>query len=209
MDAETIQVAAAPTRSTFSAARVLALLCLAVLTVVITWRARTLETTLERESEEPALVDKLAPDFSASTLDGRTVSLADFRGKKKVVVSFWASWCGPCQLEMPGLTRFYHDNHTPSSDFEILAISIDEDFKDASDFASAQKINIPVLLDSKQKIARSYDVDAIPALFVVDKDGKVIYGHVGYDFALEYRLRSELGIKAKSAGEDSGGNTGH
>jgi len=86
---------------------------------------------------------------------------------------------------MPALTKFYHNNHTASSDFEILAVSIDEDFKDASDFASTQQMNVPVLLDPKQKIAGSYDVGAIPTLFVIDKDGKVIYGHVGYDFALE------------------------
>src|SRR5215471_15659093 len=164
-----------------SARAILGIVVLAVITIVLTWRARVLEVILQQQSEEPALVNKPAPDFSASTLDGRTVSLADFRGQKNVVVSFWASWCGPCRLEMPALINFYRNNHTAASDFEVLAVSIDEDTKDAADFASAQKLNFPVLLDPKGKMATAYEVEGIPTMFVIDKDGKITYGHVGYD----------------------------
>ena len=177
---------------------ILVIAVLAAFTTLITWRARVLETTLESESEQPVLVDKPAPDFSASTLDGRTVSLADFRGQKRVVVSFWASWCGPCRLEMPALIKFYGNNHSASSDFEILAVSIDEDPKDAADFATAQKLNFPVVLDSKKRVANAFEVDGIPTMFIVEKDGKITYGHVGYDLAIEYRLMRELGIKDKT-----------
>lgn len=147
MDAILIKESREPLRQALPVKTILGLVALAALTILLTWRARLIERTLEREREEPALVGKLAPDFSASTLDGRTVTLADFRGQKKVVVSFWASWCGPCRLEMPGLIKFYKDHHNASSDFEILAISIDEDIKEAADFATVQKLNFPVLLD--------------------------------------------------------------
>jgi peroxiredoxin len=164
----------------------------------ITWRARILETTLKSDDEQPALVNRPAPDFSATTLDGRTVSLADFRGQKKLVVSFWASWCGPCRLEMPALAKFYRTNHTASSDFELLAVSIDEDPRDAADFATAQKLIFPVLLDPRKKIADAFEVEGIPTMFIIDKDGKITYGHLGYDLAIEYRLMRELGIKDKT-----------
>jgi len=143
MDALTLNDAQAPVRPRLSATAILSITVLAVCTVLLTWRASLLETALQSESEQPELVEKPAPDFSALTLDGRTVSLADFRGQKKVVVAFWASWCGPCRLEMPSLVQFYKRNHSDSSDFEILAVSIDEDPKEAADFATAMKLNFP------------------------------------------------------------------
>jgi len=186
-----------------SAPAVLGVVVLALLTILLTWRASILETALQRQSEQPELVDKPAPDFSALTLDGRTVSLADFRGQKKVVVSFWASWCGPCRLEMPSLIQFYKTNHRDASDFEILAVSIDEDPKAAADFATAMKLNFPILVDPDQKIANAYQVEGIPTMFVIDKDGKVIYGRAGYDATMTFQLASELGIKDNKNAEGS------
>lgn len=202
MDTVVLEETGTKIRSGPSFKAILAIAVLAIFTILINWRASVLEKSLEREGEQPELVDKVAPDFSATTLDGRTVSLADFRGQKKVVVSFWASWCGPCRMEMPGLIKFYKDNHNDSSDFEILAVSIDDDPKDASDFATAQKLNFPVLLDPLQKMANAYEVEGIPTMFVIDKDGKVIYGQEGFSMGMEYQLARELGIKLKKpAGE--------
>jgi peroxiredoxin len=187
-----------PARPGLSVKAIVGIAVLAAFTVLITWRARVLETTLAGESEQSVLVDKLAPDFSASTLDGRTVSLADFRGQKKVVVAFWASWCGPCRLEMPALVKFYESNHHDSSDFEILAVSVDEDTKAAADFATAQKLNFPVLLDPADKIADAFQVEGIPTMFVIDKNSKITYGRVGYEITMEYQLARQLGIDEKN-----------
>lgn len=189
---------------------ILLIAVLAAFSILITWRARTLEISLEHDSEQPALVEKPAPDFRASTIDGHDVSLADFRGQKNVVVAFWASWCGPCRLEMAALTRFYRNNHTDSSDFEILAVSIDEDPKDATEFATAQKLRFPVLLDPRQKVANAFQVGGIPTMFIVDKSGKITYGHIGYDVTMEYQLAHDLGIKATKPTEgDIDGSAGH
>jgi peroxiredoxin len=201
MDSVALKDAEASVRPGLSVKTILAVAVLAAFTILITWRARVLETTLKSESEQPALVDKPAPDFSASTIDGRTVSLSDFRGQKNVVVSFWASWCMPCRLEMPALIKFYKSHHTASSDFEILAVSIDEDPKDAMDFATAEKLNFPVLLDSRKKVANAFEVDGIPTMFIIDKDGKITYGHAGYDMTMEYQLAFKLGIKEKKPTE--------
>jgi peroxiredoxin len=201
MESIALNDASVPAKPELAVRTILFIAVLAAFTVLITWRARVLELSLERDSEQPALLEKLAPDFSASTIDGRAVSLADFRGQKNVVVAFWASWCGPCRLEMPALTRFYRNNHTDSSDFEILAVSIDEDPKDATEFATAQKLRFPVLLDPRQKVADAYQVAGIPTMFIVDKSGKITYGHIGYDVTMEYRLAHDLGIKEKKPAE--------
>jgi peroxiredoxin len=210
MDTLTLNDAQAPDRPRFSAPAILGIVVLSILTALLTWRASLLETRLLRESEQPELVEKPAPDFSALTLDGRTVSLADFRGGKKVVVAFWASWCGPCRLEMPSLIQFYKNNHNDSSDFEILAVSIDEDPKDAANFATAMKLNFPVLVDPRQKMANAYGVEGIPTMFIIDKAGKVIFGRAGYDATMDYQLARELGITAKKSPEGAAdGVTSH
>ena len=170
---------------------------LAAFTVWITWRAKALESNfhvLERQAQVK-LLNKPAPDFTLKALDGATVSLADFRGKQRVVVSFWASWCGPCRMEVPSLRAFYQKAHKPGADFEMVAVSIDDDGDAARQFAASSRMPFPVLLDSGQKAATAYGVESIPQLYVIDKSGKVTYGHTGLDPAVEYALARELGIK--------------
>lgn len=180
-----------------SPAELLAIVALAIFTVFITWKAKSLEKRLQERSEASALVSKKAADFALPALDGKTVSLANYHGKKKVVVSFWASWCGPCRLELPALAEFYKKYHKDSSNFEILAISIDDDRAAAEAYASKAKLPFPVLLDLDSKAADAYSVEAIPSLFVIDQNGTVVYGNTGMDMAMEVRLAVQLGIDLK------------
>jgi peroxiredoxin len=178
----------------------LSIAALAVFTVWISWQAKTLERSLNSIAETIAFLHKPAPDFTLKSLDGRTVSLADFRGKQKVVVSFWASWCGPCRMEMPALRSFYQKTHKADADFEIVAVSIDDDRDAAEEYAARSKMPFPVLLDAAQKAAGAYGVDSIPRLFVIDKSGTVTFGQAGYTPGLELQLARELGIKNYTLG---------
>ncbi len=175
-----------------------ALAALAVFTVWITWRAKAIETGLNghvgRGGMITALDGKTAPDFHLAALDGRTLSPADFRGRK-LVVSFWASWCGPCKMELPALAKFYQNTHKGDADYEIVSISIDDERTDAETAATQLKLPFPVLLDPASKTLQTYGVDAIPALFVIDKDGKVLHGQVGFEPGFEFILAQQLGIK--------------
>jgi cytochrome c biogenesis protein CcmG/thiol:disulfide interchange protein DsbE len=171
---------------------------LAIFTLFITWKAKSLEKRLHEGTDASALVNKKAGEFSLQALDGQTVSLADYRGKKKVVLNFWASWCGPCRLELPELAAFYKKHHKEDSNFEILAISIDDDRADAEAYASRAKLPFPVLWDPASKAADAFSVEAIPTMFVIDQDGKIVYGNTGMDAALEVRLAMQLGIDLKT-----------
>ena len=141
---------------------------------------------------------KRAPDFSLPALDGRTISLSDYEGKKKLVLSFWASWCGPCRLELPALRSFYERAHKPDTDFEFLAISIDDTREAAEAAVKETGLPFPVLLDLRQKAANAYNVYGIPTLFVIDKSGRVAYGGVGFNAGLEFILAGQLGIDPKT-----------
>lgn len=163
-------------------------------TLWIGWRAKALELHSNHSRNVSQLMDKPAPAFDLESLDGRRVSLASYRGKP-VAVTFWASWCGPCRMELPALTRFYQQTRKSGSDFEILAISIDDTREAAQGAANTLKIPFPVLLDLDSRIAGSYHVDSIPTLFVIDKSGKVVWSNVGFSIAIEGMLSTQLGIR--------------
>ncbi|HXL22812.1 MAG TPA: TlpA disulfide reductase family protein [Candidatus Dormibacteraeota bacterium] len=184
----------------------LAIALLAAFTVFITWQAKKLEAAMRDRAEEPELINKAAPAFDLPALDGQRISLADYHGKKKLVVSFWASWCGPCKMEMPVLREFYEQQKKNADKFELLAISIDDEREPAEQFASEMKLPFPVLLDLQSQAAGAYGVDSIPSLFIIDENGKVIYGHTGFDPSLELVLATRLGLKPvpRHGGADDG-----
>ncbi len=124
------------------------------------------------ESGGPHLRGKVAPGFSLVTLDGKKVSLADYKGRP-VLVNFWATWCAPCKLEMPWFEQFH--TQYAGQGFEILGIAEDDAGKD--EIAKAVKktgVTYPILL-TDGKIAPKYGgVDYLPESFYVGRDGVVV-----------------------------------
>ena len=189
---ETDQIATDPAPP--STAAVVAIIGLAIFTCWITWRAKKLESSLTPSSRPLALIHKPAPDFTLPSLDGKAISLAGYRSQKRVVVSFWASWCGPCRLELPVLKSFYEKAHKQDADFEFLAINLDEDRESAATATTKLKLPFPVLLDPQHRVADAYGVYGIPALFVIDKTGHVSFGETGFNITLEEALAQQLGV---------------
>ncbi|MGO4885096.1 MAG: TlpA family protein disulfide reductase [Bryobacteraceae bacterium] len=171
-----------------------ALIALAAFTIFITWRAKVLEGSVSRTDRIVELLYKPAPQVTLPSLDGRQISIADFRQRKALIVTFWASWCGPCRMEMPILRDLYMRKRQSNTDFEILAISLDNDREAAETAATELHMPFPVLLDPTHAAADAYQVRAIPALVVIDKEGKVTFGKVGFDAALEAQLNMQFGI---------------
>lgn len=110
-------------------------------------------------------------DFTLTDLQGKSWTLKDLRGKV-VLVNFWATWCPPCQKEMPDLEALY--KRFQDQGFVILAISEDEATGKVKPFITERKISYPILLDPGQKVNNLFQVDGIPKSFVYDRDGKLV-----------------------------------
>ena len=118
-----------------------------------------------------------APDFTLPSLGGPNLRLQEQRGQV-VMVNFWATWCGPCRVEMPHLSRLY-DKYRGSG-FVVFAVNIDEDPRKAASVAAQLGMRFPVLLDTDKKVSRMYDLSTMPSTILIDRDGRVRYVHRGY-----------------------------
>lgn len=116
-----------------------------------------------------------APDFELLSVDGEPVKLSDFEGKP-VLVNFWATWCGPCRLEMP-IFQKYHNNY--GDKFTILAINAGESIEDVSSFASEQELDLPILLDRTGEVEDLFKVRGLPSTFFIDEEGDIQFLHLG------------------------------
>ena len=113
-----------------------------------------------------------APNFTLKNLDGKEISLNQFRGKH-VLINFWATWCGPCKIEMPSLEALYE--RFKDRNFVLLAISNDMFGANiVKPFVKAHNINFPVLLDQRLKVSNALGVGSLPTTFMIDPQGKII-----------------------------------
>lgn len=137
-------------------------------------------TTAEETSLSPRLpsgaITGNAPDFSLTDIDGRSVSLKDFRGKV-VILDFWATWCPPCKMEIPDFIAL--QSEFAGRDVQIIGIALDEPDKVKS-FAMQNGMNYPVLLGSDEISQRYGGIDGIPTTYVIDKQGRIAARYEGY-----------------------------
>ena len=145
----------------------------------LTYTAAALAT-----SSGPA-VGSMAPDFNArNLLTGEKIPLSSQRGKV-VILTFWASWCGPCRRELPILEKA--QEVVGKDRLTVFAVSYNENSqatRQIKKLASSWQLN--VIEDPWGSIARHYDISSIPHLFIISRDGKVLANHLGYgDRSLE------------------------
>ena len=116
------------------------------------------------------LLNHPAPEFDLKTLDGQRMRLSDLHGHP-VLLDFWASWCGPCRHELPGIVKLAEEYR----DQGLIVLGVNAEGKGtARAFAAKNGLNFAILDDSDRQTNRAYRVRAIPAVFLIDSEGKVV-----------------------------------
>jgi cytochrome c biogenesis protein CcmG/thiol:disulfide interchange protein DsbE len=111
----------------------------------------------------------VAPDFTATTLDGKTVKLSDYAGKP-VVLNFWASWCTPCREEFP---LFRKELARSKGDYVMLGVDNRDIESDARGFADKQRADWPIAMDTTGAIYKAYGATGLPQTLFIKPDGTV------------------------------------
>jgi thiol-disulfide isomerase/thioredoxin len=128
-------------------------------------------------SDFVSLVGQAAPDFSLAGLDGAKHQLTDYKGRV-TFVNFWATWCGPCQVELPTLEKFVTQQGNKGA--MVLAVNAGETTDQINSYFKQNEISgLNVLLDSNIEVYTSYGINALPTTFIVDKQGVIRYRHFG------------------------------
>jgi len=130
-----------------------------------------------------------APDFTLKRAEGGNLRLAEQRGQV-VLINFWASWCGPCRVEMPHLNKL-HDRYKAGG-FMVLGVNIDDDPRHGAATAARWGLRFPVLLDAEKTVTRTYDLGAMPSTVLVDRDGRIRYLHRGYRDGMELEYERQI-----------------
>ncbi len=140
------------------------------------------------------LINEKAIDFTLKNLNGKEVSLSDFRGKN-VYVNFFATWCPPCRAEMPDIEKMYQKYK--DNDFVVLAVDLGEYSDTVKSFFETNNLNFPTVLDSDQMVASQYNISAIPVSIFIDKQGNIVAKKVGAMTGGEMELYIKMLIDKK------------
>jgi thiol-disulfide isomerase/thioredoxin len=144
----------------------------------VSFPAGSLQDELQKGGFDVPKSDFMSEDFTLETLAGKSVSLSSYKGKI-VLLSFWATWCGPCQIEMPAMEKLYQQ--MKGKGLEVVAVDVREDKSTVSSFIKKQGYTFPVLLDVKGDVSGSemYAAGGIPVNYLIDRKGKRLARVIG------------------------------
>jgi len=156
----------------------IAVAAICVATAVLVWTACsngvTVKAAVKAEKDR-----KPAPEFALKDADGKTVHLADYKGKV-VLLDFWATWCAPCKIEIPWFMEF--EQQLKDRGFAVVGVSMDEDgWSAVKPYLQEMKINYRILMGNEQVGSIYGGVDSLPTTFLIDRQGKIASVHIGLD----------------------------
>lgn len=172
------------------------LLSIIILTLGISWigLSATFPGGVSERGIQAPQEGFFAPDFTLETLNGGTVTLSALRGRP-VLVNLWASWCRPCQYEMPAMQRIYEKYK--DTGFTILAVNTiyQDNPTDVAAFVQKYGLSFPILLDKDGTVSNHYQLLALPSSFFIDRDGliqEIILGGPMAEALLQTRVEKLL-----------------
>ena len=137
-------------------------------------------------SREPAVVEaavkaekdrKPAPDFTLKDANGQTVKLSDYKGKV-ILLDFWATWCGPCKIEIPWFIEF--EQAYKDKGFSVVGVSMDEEgWSVVKPYIQDRKVNYRILLGTEQVGQLYGGLDSLPTTYLIDRSGRIASVHIG------------------------------
>jgi peroxiredoxin len=134
-----------------------------------------------------------ATDFTLRDTEGRTVRLSDFLGKQVVLIDFWATWCVPCEAELPHLQELYRTNKDKG--FVVLGVAMDgpETIAQVGPFARRYSLEFPVLLDEETKVVNVYNPKrTAPLSVLIDRNGKIVRVRSGFSTGDEKLIAADV-----------------
>ncbi|MFZ6655081.1 TlpA family protein disulfide reductase [Undibacterium sp. TJN19] len=131
---------------------------------------------------------KPAPEFSTPGSNGN-IQLSDYKGKI-VYLDFWASWCGPCKQSFPWMNAM-QSKYGPHG-FQVVAVNLDTKAEDASQFLKTVPANFHIAYDAKGVLPRQYDIKGMPSSVLIDRDGKILLQHAGFNEASKAKIEQAI-----------------
>lgn len=133
----------------------------------------------QQESYDLVKVGDNAPQFTCKTIDGKTIETARLQGKI-ILINFFATWCGPCNQELPVLQKNVWDKYKDNPDFVLIILGREHSEKEVRDFVTSKKFTMPFAPDPKREIFSKYASQSIPRNIIIGRDGKIIFQSIGY-----------------------------
>lgn len=149
-----------------------------LLTTVVLLSALALSYSQDDASTLTKVGDK-APLFTCRTIDGRTIDIGKLQGKI-ILVNFFATWCGPCNLELPVLQKNVWEKYKSRTDFELVILGREHSEAEVKKFVTDKKFAMPFAPDPDRKVFSLYATQSIPRNVVIGKDGRIIFQSIGF-----------------------------